>query len=140
MSDTSISDIKPTIYISSRESSIVSLLNDGEYLPSPSPSPKKPTKKNRKRTSSSISPSPKPSKKGRKGRPVGVSSDRSRKTGNWTKKEVRDLWDAMGLLPVKVRWDEVAERVEGRDKLSCSNKWRYDMLPKIQAFIDTLGD
>ncbi|WVR03478.1 hypothetical protein IAU60_000469 [Kwoniella sp. DSM 27419] len=78
----------------------------------------------------------------KRGRPAGQKNNPGgdRKMGAWTKKEVRELWNALGLLPVKVKWDDVAERVEGRDKLSCSNKWRYDIQPKLQAFIDSLGE
>lgn len=38
---------------------------------------------------------------GKRGRPAGVGrGDSSRKMGSWTKEEVRQLWDAMGFLPV----------------------------------------
>ncbi|KAK8845455.1 hypothetical protein IAR55_006168 [Kwoniella newhampshirensis] len=119
------------------------------HLPSPSPTPRKNknSTKNLKR-SPSFSPAPdskekKPRTAGKKGRPAGVGGSGAkdgRKTGSWTKKEVRELWDAMSLLPAKVKWDEIANKVEGRDKLSCSNKWRYDLMPKLEAFIDSLGD
>ncbi|WWC85783.1 uncharacterized protein L201_000649 [Kwoniella dendrophila CBS 6074] len=138
-----INDNYEIISISSDQGSVTSL---DEYLPSPSPTPKK-THKGRKRSLKSNSPmSPSPIKKSRKGRPKGENNKEekggknNRKTGSWTKEEVRDLWNALELLPVKVRWDDIAERVPGRDKLSCQNKWRYDMLPKIQAFIETLGN
>ncbi|WRT63687.1 uncharacterized protein IL334_000610 [Kwoniella shivajii] len=135
-------DIKPSI---SRTSSpdMISSGNEGEYLPSPSPTSRKSSNLKSRKRSPSSTPSPTVKSKKPKGGPAGIKHDeesKNRKTGNWTKSEVRQLWDAMGFLPVKVRWDDVAQKVDGRDKLSCSNKWRYDMLPKVQAFIDSLGD
>ncbi|WWD22401.1 hypothetical protein CI109_106892 [Kwoniella shandongensis] len=155
---TDTEDIKPTIYPLDIESIIsppaLSLENKGtsntkEYLPSPTPTPRKERNKTHKR-SPSFSPNqdikekkPRTSGPGNKGRlagSVGKESKGGRKMGTWTKKEVRELWDALGLLPIKVRWEEVAQKVEGRDKLSCSNKWRYDLMPKLETFIDSLGD
>ncbi|WVF66209.1 hypothetical protein IAT40_000949 [Kwoniella sp. CBS 6097] len=162
-------DIQPFItLLSSPAPSLASDRSIDEYLPSPSPTPQKPRpgkstktrrgsrgKRSRLSSSSSSSPSPKvkietkveaqsKSEKKRRGRPAGSTSAGTgvgsgtkggKKMGSWTKEEVRQLWDALGLLPVKVKWDDVAAKVEGRDKT-----WRYDMMPKLQAFIDTLGE
>ncbi|ORX34685.1 hypothetical protein BD324DRAFT_652949 [Kockovaella imperatae] len=86
--------------------------------------------------------------KGRRTSPDQVSSRRreiasnqgGRKARAWTREEVRALWDTMFIVPTRIDWEKVSARVPQRDKLSCSNKWRYDLLPKVQAFIDSLGD
>ncbi|WVQ93831.1 hypothetical protein IAU59_000909 [Kwoniella sp. CBS 9459] len=159
----STTDIKTFItLLSSPLPSLSPTATDGrsidEYLPSPSPTPQRPrsTKTRRgargsgkqKRSRSSSSASPSPTQKAKlhkthtqtqtqtKARPAGsVGVNGGKKMGSWTKDEVRQLWDALGLLPVKVKWDEVAAKVEGRDKT-----WRYDMMPKLQAYIDSLGE
>ncbi|KAL7418834.1 hypothetical protein Q5752_006518 [Cryptotrichosporon argae] len=73
-----------------------------------------------------------------------------RKKGEpWTKRQTRQRCDA--LLPIPLRpsrplrpqghqLGRLVERVEGRDKLSCMNKWQLDVMPKLQAFIDSLGE
>ncbi|KAK4688012.1 hypothetical protein P7C73_g2103, partial [Tremellales sp. Uapishka_1] len=119
-----------------------------EYKPNPSaslsPSVDSAVATPRKRQTSAGSPStPKRSKKEPKGKEKETKPPGSggrKKARSWSKKEVRELWDAMGFLPVKVKWDDVSSKVEGRDKLSCKNKWTYDMLPKLNAFIDSLGE
>ncbi|EIW67969.1 hypothetical protein TREMEDRAFT_63853 [Tremella mesenterica DSM 1558] len=120
------------------------------YLPSPKTTPqkvkstKRPTSDDNKRGIKRSAPTSEEKGSPVKKRGAPTKEDRGgvtgRKMGAWTKAEVRQLWDALGLTPPKVKWDEVADKVPGRDKLSCSNKWRYDMFPKLEAFINSLGD
>ncbi|KAK4685356.1 hypothetical protein P7C73_g4792, partial [Tremellales sp. Uapishka_1] len=95
-----------------------------EYTATPEPSdPATPPKKAKK------TPTPRKEK----------ATPDGKKTGGWNGDELLLLYGIMAPKQTKVDWDAVAEKIPGRDKKSCINKWTR-IQGKIQEAIKSLGD
>ena len=131
-------DIKPSpAHVAPSDSSPTSVSDTKSTRKSPSVSKKR-------SSNSSVSPDHVKSELGaspkNRARPAQVNSEGAgfgggRKTGFWTKKEIRALWNSVIAVPVRfllggcqigradkegaISWQNVASNVQGRDKLVC---------------------
>ncbi|EJT50440.1 hypothetical protein A1Q1_00249 [Trichosporon asahii var. asahii CBS 2479] len=62
------------------------------------------------------------------------------KPSAWSKAQVRQLWDALDMKPGKINWDHVAAQVDGRGKIACRDKWLKMIRPRLEEFIDSMGE